>query len=96
MNVSSPRYPARSQSPVLSGSGIQLAARALPVLRPPAAVPYQSRHTYACWTLSAGVNPSFIATQMGHENAKMVYEIYSKWMSEKDKDEIAMLNAKML
>ncbi|EML6553375.1 DUF3596 domain-containing protein [Klebsiella michiganensis] len=59
-------------------------------------VPYQSRHTYACWTLSAGANPSFIATQMGHENAKMVYEIYSKWMSEKDKDEIAMLNAKML
>ncbi len=59
-------------------------------------MPYQSRHTYACWALSAGANPSFIATQMGHENVKMVYEIYSKWMSEKDKDEITMLNAKML
>lgn len=35
---------------------------------------YQSRHTYACWSLSAGANPSFIASQMGHENAKMVYE----------------------
>jgi hypothetical protein len=27
---------------------------------------YQSRHTYVCWSLSAGVNPSFIASQMGH------------------------------
>ncbi|HFF8521498.1 TPA: hypothetical protein ACGEYH_000181 [Providencia rettgeri] len=26
---------------------------------------YQTRHTYACWMLSAGANPSFIATQMG-------------------------------
>lgn len=58
-------------------------------------VPYQTRHTYACWALSAGANPSFIASQMGHENAKMVYEIYSKWMSEKDQDEIALLNAKI-
>ncbi|HED2522649.1 TPA: DUF3596 domain-containing protein [Klebsiella aerogenes] len=58
-------------------------------------VPYQSRHTYACWALSAGANPSFIASQMGHENAKMVYEIYAKWMNDKDGDEVAMLNAKL-
>lgn len=37
--------------------------------------PYQSRHTYACWTLMAGANPSFIASQMGHEDARMVYEV---------------------
>ncbi|MCG5130269.1 site-specific integrase [Enterobacter mori] len=42
--------------------------------------PYQSRHTYACWTLMAGANPSFIASQMGHEDARMVYEVYSKWI----------------
>ena len=39
--------------------------------------PYHTRHTFACWLLSAGANPSFIANQMGHENAKMVYEVYS-------------------
>ncbi|MDS0114229.1 site-specific integrase, partial [Enterobacter hormaechei subsp. steigerwaltii] len=33
---------------------------------------YQSRHTYACWSLSAGANPSFIASQMGHASAQMV------------------------
>ncbi|WP_237374562.1 tyrosine-type recombinase/integrase [Raoultella terrigena] len=38
--------------------------------------PNQSRYTFACWMLSAGATPSFIASQMGHENAKMVYEIY--------------------
>ncbi|HBC1013483.1 TPA: site-specific integrase, partial [Escherichia coli] len=31
---------------------------------------YQSRHTYACWLLSAGANPNFIASQMGHSNAQ--------------------------
>ncbi|WP_082103749.1 site-specific integrase [Erwinia tracheiphila] len=38
--------------------------------------PYQSRHTYACWFLSAGANPNFIASQMGHADAQMVYQVY--------------------
>ncbi|EKA2131672.1 tyrosine-type recombinase/integrase [Citrobacter freundii] len=57
--------------------------------------PYQSRHTYACWLLSSGANPSFIASQMGHENAKMVYEVYSKWISEMNQDQVSMLNSRM-
>ncbi len=39
--------------------------------------PYHTRHTFAYWLLSAGANPSFIANQMGHKNAQMVYKIYS-------------------
>ncbi len=31
---------------------------------------YQSRHTYACWSLAAGANPNFIAQQMGHASAR--------------------------
>lgn len=58
-------------------------------------VPYQSRHTYACWSLSAGAIPSFIASQMGHTDASMVYRVYSKWMSDKDVDQIKMLNEKL-
>lgn len=53
---------------------------------------YQSRHTYACWSLSAGANPNFIATQMGHTDAQMVYKVYGKWMSEKSADQISLLN----
>ncbi|MCU6666297.1 tyrosine-type recombinase/integrase [Silvania hatchlandensis] len=55
-------------------------------------VPYQSRHTFACWTLSAGANPSFIASQMGHEDARMVYEVYSKWIGEMNANQVGMLN----
>lgn len=57
--------------------------------------PYHTRHTYACWMLSAGANPSFIADQMGHENAQMVYDIYSKWIVDLNGDQISMLNEKL-
>ncbi|CTW73520.1 integrase [Escherichia coli] len=36
---------------------------------------YQSRHTYACWSLTAGANPAFIANQMGHADAQMVFQV---------------------
>lgn len=61
----------------------------------PSRVPYQSRHTYACWLLSAGAIPSFIASQMGHTDASMVYKVYSKWMCEKDRDQVELLNRKL-
>lgn len=57
--------------------------------------PYQSRHTYACWTLMAGANPSFIASQMGHEDARIVYEVYSKWIGDMNQDQVNMLNNQM-
>lgn len=57
--------------------------------------PYHTRHTFACWLLSAGANPSFIANQMGHENAKMVYEVYSTWIEEMNGDQVSMLNARL-
>lgn len=57
--------------------------------------PYHTRHTYACWLLSAGANPSFIASQMGHENAQMVYEIYGAWIDDMNGEQISMLNAKL-
>lgn len=34
---------------------------------------YQSRHTYACWSLTAGANPAFIANQMGHADAQWYF-----------------------
>lgn len=57
--------------------------------------PYHTRHTYACWLLSAGANPSFIASQMGHENAQMVYEVYAAWIEELSGDQVNMLNSKL-
>ncbi|PVZ84834.1 site-specific integrase [Serratia sp. S1B] len=57
--------------------------------------PYHTRHTFACWLLSAGANPSFIANQMGHDNAQMVYEIYGTWIEELNNEQVNMLNAKL-
>ncbi|ENY6786868.1 DUF3596 domain-containing protein [Providencia rettgeri] len=53
---------------------------------------YQTRHTYACWMLSAGANPAFIATQMGHASSKMVHDVYGAWMTENDASQIDILN----
>ncbi|HGR4958677.1 TPA: tyrosine-type recombinase/integrase [Klebsiella aerogenes] len=58
-------------------------------------VPYQTRHTFACWALTAGANPSFIASQLGHENAKMIYEVYGKWIGELNRNQVDMLNDKL-
>ena len=57
--------------------------------------PYQSRHTYACWSLAAGANPSFIASQLGHENAEMVYRVYLAWIKEFDGEQVDMLNQRL-
>lgn len=57
--------------------------------------PYHTRHTFACWLLTAGANPSFIAAQMGHDNAQMVYEIYGKWIEEMNGEQVNMLNDRL-
>ncbi|MDH1482457.1 site-specific integrase, partial [Enterobacter cloacae] len=44
---------------------------------------------------SVGANPSFIASQTGHENAKMVYEVYSKWRVGMNADQVGMLNERL-
>ncbi len=56
---------------------------------------YQSRHTYACWSLTAGANPNFIANQMGHADAQMVFQVYGKWMEENNQAQIALLSSKL-
>lgn len=43
----------------------------------------------------AGANPSFIASQMGHEDARIVYEVYSKWIGDMNQDQVNMLNNQM-
>lgn len=56
---------------------------------------YQSRHTFACWSLSAGANPAFIAMQMGHTSAQMLFSVYGDWMPDHNADQLALLNAKL-
>lgn len=50
--------------------------------------PYQTRHTYACWCLTARGNLAFIAKQMGHKDFTMLVEVYAKWMDAESSDEL--------
>ncbi len=45
---------------------------------------YQTRHTYATVALMGGVKPAYIARQMGHANAKMLFTTYAKWIDGAD------------
>ena len=42
--------------------------------------PYQTRHTYACWNLTARGNLAFIANQMGHNDYSMLVKVYGRWI----------------
>lgn len=44
--------------------------------------------------VTAGANPSFIASQLGMEDAQMVYRVYSSWIKEFNGDQVRMLNDK--
>ncbi|WP_413061352.1 tyrosine-type recombinase/integrase [Sphingomonas carotinifaciens] len=55
---------------------------------------YQTRHTYATTALMAGVNPAYIARQLGHKNPTMLFKHYGKWIDGADGGaEAAKLNA---
>ncbi len=41
---------------------------------------YDARHTYATMCLMAGMNPAFIAGQLGH-SVQMLLSTYAKWLS---------------
>lgn len=56
---------------------------------------YQSRHTFACWMLSAGANPYFIASQMGHSSPQMLYQVYGDWMPGNNDEQIELINRKI-
>lgn len=42
--------------------------------------PYQTRHTFASMMLTAGENPAWIATQLGHSDLSMLSRVYGRWI----------------
>ncbi|WP_110968299.1 site-specific integrase [Pseudomonas huaxiensis] len=53
--------------------------------------PYQTRHTYACWCLTARGNLAFIAKQMGHKDYTMLVQVYAKWMDDESPSELSRI-----
>ena len=55
---------------------------------------YQTRHTFATILLMGGINPAYIARQLGHASLAMVFKVYAKWINRADKGaEAAKANA---
>ncbi|WP_454760656.1 tyrosine-type recombinase/integrase [Caulobacter segnis] len=55
---------------------------------------YQTRHTFATVLLMGGINPAYIAKQLGHATTAMVHKVYAKWIARADKGvEAARANA---
>jgi integrase len=46
--------------------------------------PYHTRHTYATVNLMAGVNPGYIARQLGHTSMRLLLSTYSRWLDGAD------------
>jgi len=42
--------------------------------------PYQTRHTFASTLLSAGENPVWVASMMGHKDWAMIIRTYGRWI----------------
>ena len=55
---------------------------------------YNARHTYATLLLMDGVNPTFVANQLGH-SIVMLTKRYARWIhGEQSRAELAKLNTK--
>jgi len=53
--------------------------------------PYQTRHTYACWNLTARGNLAFIANQMGHSDYSMLVKVYGRWIDSESPRELGRI-----
>ncbi|EHB7663232.1 hypothetical protein JV483_001047 [Escherichia coli] len=49
-----------------------------------------SQGFYACWSLTAGAPPNFIARQMENSDAQMVYRVYGSWMAENNQNQVSI------
>lgn len=46
---------------------------------------YHTRHTFATLLLMGGVNPTWIAKQLGHANTGMLFKVYGRWIEGADR-----------
>jgi integrase len=70
--------------------------KALEALGIPARPQYNCRHTYATMCLMAGMNPAFIADQLGH-SIQVLLTTYAKWLSSTtDWSEVGKLEESMI
>ncbi|MBW4054977.1 MAG: tyrosine-type recombinase/integrase [Proteobacteria bacterium] len=52
--------------------------------------PYTTRHTFAAWALTLGIDPNRLVAHMGHASKQMIYEVYGKYTEGQEKDRQAI------
>lgn len=57
--------------------------------------PYPTRHTFACWSLTAHGNLAFIAKQMGHKDDSTLIKVQAQWIDSESQPEAARIWAEM-
>lgn len=58
-------------------------------------VPYNTRHTYACWMLSdeaVDIKVGYLSAQMGHDSIRVTEEYYGKWMDSGNSHQLELRN----
>jgi len=55
--------------------------------------PYNLRHTFAYWSLRAGVPIASLAREMGHTTTEQTFKVYGGWCREMGEDAAAMRSA---
>ena len=47
---------------------------------------YVTRHTFATNAIMAGINPAYVALQLGHSDPQMTFRHYARWIANADKN----------
>lgn len=90
-------FPPAGSSPYIKGPTTPAGhfAKALKALKIKARNQYNCRHTYATMCLMSGMNPAFIAGQLGH-SVQVLLSTYARWLSSStDWTEIGKLESKI-
>lgn len=59
----------------------------------PHRAPYNLRHTFAYWSLRAGVPIATVAREMGHTSTEQTFRVYGGWCAEMGQDAAALREA---
>ena len=59
----------------------------------PDRAPYNLRHTFAYWSLRAGVPIATVAREMRHTSTEQTFKVYGGWRREMGADAAAMRSA---
>jgi integrase len=57
---------------------------------------YQTRHTFASNALAAGESPSWVAAQLGHATAQMLFKVYARYIPNRTRHDGSALLARLM